>query len=475
MGITTSGITGRDNVSLSQLYDVAQYPLATALINKGINAQGKVQITFVGDSITMGTGASSPATLSYVSLVREILNENQNGAYGLEDSTNFDISANCSYLTSTTGTTGTAGPIGQSLVLAVGQTLIFGGNYQIIDFFYERSPGAGSAEIKRDGVVVATKSMAGATASNICTYTGATVSTANKNSTWTITATGGTIEITGLIRRRVAIGNYAWITRAAKSGQLISDYITAPRLASLVAMSSYDSQSSVYVLALGINDIYSAVGGVTSAQYIANLRVLIAGLSGAGKTCVLTVPTKANESLVQPRYEPYENYKTAIFNLAAELDLSVIDYSVYDFVALSAMVDSLHPNDLGHSLMSTTVLNALQIPIIKPQLRLLYDLTNNDVWTAVSASDQPRVSVVGNDATLLGGSLSNGSASLVSANIPALCRPIGRACAFSAVGGGADGNFKVTIGTNGDITMGTAGRAACWYEGMTYKIRNDIF
>jgi lysophospholipase L1-like esterase len=479
MNITGRRITGLDTGETVNSLNARVYNMQNAqnIIGGAIKSNHNCNIVVVGDSITQGVGSTSVSIDSWASKFRDILNENGAGAYGFEDSYNFDVSANCSGLTSTSGVlTGTQGALKQSLTLTVGQTLVFGGNYHFIDFFYERSAGAGSAQIARDGVTVSTKSMAGATASDICTYDGTTVSIINKNSTWTITATVGTIIITGLIRRRItpASSKYAWLSRVGKGGSNTADFAGAAQLASLAAIGAYDSAKTVYVLALGTNDIYNTGGkALSSSAYITNLRTLISGLTTTIAECVIVVPPLSDPALISPFYEAHSTYRARAIALGAELGVGVIDLSNIDLEAQAGFFDNLHPNDYGHTLFCQQFIHALGIPALRPIFRMIDDLTDSDVWTKVDTASQPRVVVVGNRATLLGGSLSNGSASLVSANITALARPdVNRS--YSAVGGGADGNFKATVGTTGNITMGTAGRAACWYDGMSWPIVSNL-
>ncbi len=450
---------------------------AQSIIAGAIRGEYNTNIVVLGDSYVKGSGSSSIPQLSWCSHFRDVVNENGAGGYGFEDSFNLDPSDQCSGITSTNGTfTGTSGPLKYSLQMTVGQTLVFGGNYHYIDFFFERSAGAGSVSIVRDADAAVVKSFAGATASNICTYNGTTVSTKNKNSVWTVTCTVAPIEITGLIRRQItaAGAKFPFLSRVGKGGYNSADFAAAPQIASLLAIGQYDSSKAVYVIATGTNDIFTSGKQLSSVALIANYRTIITGLSNSGSTCVLTIPAAPDPAFFPALLEPLSNYRTAILALCNELGLGVIDFSQFNLVNQSAInADHLHPNDYGHSLYAKAVLKALDIPSLKPIFRYVEDLVLQDVWLSADTTP-PRVKIIGNIAKLEGGVLRNGSVSAACVNITSsFARPDVLRAAATA-GGGADVPYKITIATNGNINVNLVTNVAAYFDGVEYPIKQAL-
>jgi hypothetical protein len=97
-----------------------------------------------------------------------------------------------------TVSTGTNGPIVESLILASGAAITFTGAYATVGVFYTQQSGAGSLAFQYNvGTAFGTTNAAGAT--ELDRYAGhATGQTAS--GTYTITASGGPVEITGLVR-----------------------------------------------------------------------------------------------------------------------------------------------------------------------------------------------------------------------------------------------------------------------------------
>jgi lysophospholipase L1-like esterase len=442
--------------------------------------RGEIQarIAYVGDSLTAGSLSSSNYTTAYVGRLRRHFNSIQQGAYAAEDSGNLIVTDATADLTATTGSYGTDGPLKQSLVLAVGQTLTFSGNYQFIDFMYERSPGAGSAEIRRDGVLVATKVMAGAAGSNIVTYNATAVSTVQKNSVWTITASVATIKITGLIRRHVNVGSFLTVSRIAKGGYASSDFVTAPQTASIKAFSTYDGLTPIYVLALGTNDIYNAGKAISSAAFMANLETIILALNAGIQYCVLTVPPIPNEAVYPPILEPHANYKAKILALALKYNLPVIDYSITDWAGLGLYADNLHWSDGGHSLVASKHLKYFGVSSSVEKIYSNEDCTFAGTWTSFSAGSQVRLISNGNDAELSGIILAGVGPTTALGSFTGPGLPSGRDVFFEAV---TDTNTIVTIRlTQGgvfSISGGVTPLAAGYIHlsGKKFKIRDNIY
>lgn len=314
-------------------------------------------INFIGDSITANFGVGMHE--GYTDWFRQKIFD-LNGiddyavdtvftGYGLYESP-ARISGTYSF--------GTSGPNKHSIILQPGAVWTIqgydGGDLNYLDVFY--NPSLGSLQFRREGVLYRTLLCTG-TENNMCSYPS---SPTLGPGTYTITCTGSPVEITGLIRlKSTPADRVLHVNRFAKSGTATADYTDQPTLNALAKLGSYTSSThNLYVIALGTNDITAANTAVSSTVFRSQLRRIAKFLIDQGNYVMLTVPIMSGKTTI---LEPFENYRNAIYSLAAEFGLVVIDFSIHNFTGL--YMDGIHPNADGHKLMYEIIMQTLGSPV----------------------------------------------------------------------------------------------------------------
>lgn len=152
-------------------------------------------------------------------------------------------------------TNGNTGPVGESLVMQPGCVLTFTGNLAQLDTFFNQLPGAGTLTYAFNGVPFKTVNAAGTT--DLDRYSGPSATGQTASGTYTITCSGGPVEITGIDRLGIkAAGTPARVRvfRWAHGSWNFSHFGPA-QIAALVKQSSALSAIPPTVIApLGINE-----------------------------------------------------------------------------------------------------------------------------------------------------------------------------------------------------------------------------
>lgn len=316
--------------------------------------------TWVGDSITEGTGASNNKITSYAAMLQKMVNNSMSFGQGnfLSGGMFNILNLNAPY------TRGTGGVGQQSVILAPGGSIGFSADYiDTVSFFYNRTPSSGSLTLTVNGTAGTAVACAGTAqldAQGVLTTTARTGKSAN----FYITCTGAAVELTGLSVFHALSGtnNYAanpvFLTFQGFSGYNTTSFLPMSVATSLIAQNPLPQLNFAgYVLAFGTNDIFNVSTANTSAVFKSNLDTIIQNIrTAAGTSCtiVLTVPLNARSDFRTPVLEPFNNYRESVYQLATKWDLDVVDLSELDLITVGATADGLHPNDYGHSIIATT-------------------------------------------------------------------------------------------------------------------------
>lgn len=445
----------------------------------------------LGDSITEGSGASS-YTNGYAYLVaRSIINARDKGfqkdtGFGWHTDINQANAVNTG-LTST-GTLSATGLVANRRSLQDGQSItITGRAFNATYVAYDGSASTGSLVIARNGVTLSTQAVSGATLAQ----TAAVTNTWTESDTLTITASGGTVVVCGVLTVKTAqSANLLYV--AGKSGYAYQDYTTATALDEIAYWLNLfrSGNEKLLVLNLGTNNLYNAGKAKTPAEMVTEIAALIAGVNArcSNVKYVVSVPPKANEATFPIRSEgsTYADYVNAIVDFAKSNGHGLLRH---DLSILSRRTDyysdGVHPNNLGHRVMAQTVCETLGIALdpyartneptelssaIAGQLAGSQDdIAMNDTWGPFIADNALRAKahILGNTVLLSGVVQPNASASTTIGTLPAGYRPAGRTCYL--VGRNNTGPIGIQIDPEGAIVLPAV---PSWFslEGITFAV-----
>lgn len=343
-------------------------------------ANGHGSINLIGDSITAGTGSTSYANHYVTKLYKKLY-----GLYDIDNSydciVDFSSISDFAYTGCSYGTKG----IGKSLIMAVNATIITNRQAGTICIYHYKEAAQGSIEIYKNDVLITTFDCSTGTDTydELKFY-----NIPNEPGEIKIKCINASVELTGVLlftNGNNSMGNIT-VNRFAISGTNTTDYTSASKLASILKIGSfYNSKRNIFIIALGTNDIYAATKANSVATYKANIKTIAEYLKVNNQIPILFVPPKANEGTWPPIITYYTSYKDAIYELAYELELQVIDMSQFDFVASGWYSDGVHPNNTGHdeyfkliyrSLLMTN--NKIDKPF--PKLETPYRVTYQNGW-----------------------------------------------------------------------------------------------
>jgi hypothetical protein len=317
----------------------------------------------IGDSITQGSGASSQDK-HWLSLVTSFAN-----LFGspLDEPalTCFAAATLGFYGLTTAGTVsqGSNGPVSASLILATGASCSFTGTYESLDLFYTQDPSAGTLALSFNGAAAyKTVTCAGPLELDKTTWsttTGASLTGQTASGTYTITASGGPVEITGLMRLgvRPAGAPQRLVTfRTARGGFTFANFTAAPVTSALKQAAFAGPTKPFVIIALGTNDALSVAPSVVKGRALA----LIALLKAAGVTRIAALPpARPSSALAFPVGSSYEAAIGALTQAYQEQSITVLPTHAIDFIAEGLTTDGVHPNDTGNDRMAQVVVETL--------------------------------------------------------------------------------------------------------------------
>lgn len=350
--VTTNGLSHSGLSREEMLKKTSNLSLANALLfSNQLRA-----VTFIGDSITAGDGATVPSR-KYAAVLQNLLNSN-----GINTQSNFLSGGMLTRSTTPVApfSMGNKGVGKKSVILGVGGKLTFTADYvDSVTFRYARSPSSGTLSLTANGTNIGTISTAGTAQDDVL---GVLTTSARGGAAvnYEIVCSGAPVEITGVFAYHALVNATSqpyFINFQAFSGYNTNNFNDDAVINSLIAQCPTPQFNfGVYVLAIGTNDIYNVTTANTSANYKANLEGIITKIrAGTGTSCsiVLTVPLNSTGTYASPILEPFDNYRSAVYELGRKYDLQVVDLSEIDLSTIGAFADGIHPNDYGHSILAS--------------------------------------------------------------------------------------------------------------------------
>ena len=313
-------------------------------------------LCIIGDSISQGYGASAitnhwaymlTAFLNFYTSPGDLMsfcNFDNNGATANSYPAFYGVT------TPASPTLGTNGPCGESIILSSGQSISITGAYAYVDVFYTQQSGAGSLAFSYNGgSAYKTVNCAGTTVLDKCTYPSATGESGS--GTYTITATGGSVEITGLLRLapavsilpesppRIPVMNFS-------HGSYQIPTFTSAMLTSMLAQAGFmGGTRHAAIIELGGND----VSYCTPSQIYTNLTNMITTLKAGGIKdiwgCGVLRPASGSKSYYSGTTD--DNGCAAVRAVYRDAGVPIIPVDAIDWNGLGLYADGLHPNNTG--------------------------------------------------------------------------------------------------------------------------------
>jgi len=328
-------------------------------INSTTASTGPTSIVWIGDSITFGFNSSGNSQLnqSYPWLVQNWLNIKEGGVGqgNYLSGGNFDSSR---YTFTGTWALGTAGPLHADVVLQPGATISFAtSNVSYLEFWYQQKATGGTITVTNGTGTYGSQSTAGAAANDVVSALLAAPIGTGTSQTITLTCTVNPCEITGIFASApiTPTTTPVFFEMQAFSGYSTADFTSAAVQASIIKQVPYHGSGGfwVYVLALGTNDIANAGKAVPSATFKANLLNIITAFKAAQGIPILTVPLRFTQGTYSPIYEPFDNYRQVVYQIARQYGYQVVDLSELNLASVGAyQSDGVHPNQYGYQIMA---------------------------------------------------------------------------------------------------------------------------
>jgi lysophospholipase L1-like esterase len=334
--------------------------------------QNYQNITLIGDSISDGYYVSANAN-HWFSMLRENINYFQ-GSGDYELITNFDDPYVNSLTLGGSYSYGSNGPLGHSLILGVGGYIEFTGAFNQVDVFFQRDPAAGTLSFQYNGAAAyKTRSCAGVAADDYhTTQVGGFTAATAASGTHRITASGASVEITGL-HRLLSTGYLSGpgqirFARIARQGYSTAQFTTnvlksIKRVGASSAPASITSKQALFLVALGTNNMYNSTNKTTVAEYLVQLMKIFASLSEAG-SIVFISPFQADRATETGSL--FDEYMGAARAACDAFHVPMIELNSFDWQGGSYLQDGLHPNDAGNKKLFEIIVDALSdLPLVE--------------------------------------------------------------------------------------------------------------
>ena len=452
-------------------------------------------VLILGDSITESTGASTYISGYSYMLARSLWNWRDYGfdkdrGFGFQTTvnmTNFANEPGCGW----NGTLQPTGLVLNRVTLAAGQQVAVSDH--IIDFcdvIYNASNSSGSIVIKLNTTTVATIPVSGSGLQ----ATGPTALgiTTSPSDTVTITASGGSLEVCGVLPWRSSTASPTLYV-AGKSGTGYQDYTSSAQMDEIAFYLNLQRSTAekLMIISLGTNNIYNAGKALSPANTVAQLAALVAGIQArcTNINFLVWVPPRSNESLfpVIQANTTYYQYVDAIVSWCRANNVSVLRLDKTQLNRVDGRflaVDGLHPNTFGHRMIAKEYCRALGIlfnPFVNTsaynqgqaaEARVL--IPYNSTWRAFT--NNPTFNIVahrnGNLVTLSGIAEPNGSVSTTIGTLPAGWVPVNRNVDLTCQVSAPQGQAHVRINSTGTIVLDAVPSTSASLEGLTFAINS---
>ena len=488
-----SGDVDAKNVSNSSGRNVADNYMQIERMKKAIAAlDNSGAVIILGDSISNGQGASTYKNSFIYKFCRSIFNR-MNGVnsvdkgYGFETVMNMATAIKAPGVSHTGSVITSSGVVNSRLLLSNGQSLkITGREVRSVDIFYDASLSTGGLVFALNGSTYATKALSGSgTQTTFPTNPFTLDSSIHPDDEVTITASGGSVVVTGLITIRES-QNSPYVYVAARSGWGFDEFADASRadeIASQVSAFRISAQKTLFVF-LGTNNMYNPALQKSPGDYVAALSTMLGSYTArlSKLSIVLSVPLKANKTAfpLLSGYT-YQDYANAIIEFADANGYSVIRFDNIG-VDDGFYADGIHPDDAGHSALCAQACTQLGIPnnsgefcdAITCEPYREQNLVYSGTWRNFLglSSMQVKAQKIGRIVHLSGLADCNGTASLEIGTLPIGVRPRTNDAYLCCIT--STGPAQLKIGTNGKVTVLSAPTGANSFVslcGLSYLIK----
>jgi hypothetical protein len=261
-------------------------------------------------------------------------------------------------VTVTGGSTGTAGPLGESLILADGDYFEFTGTYESVGAWYEQKAAQGSLVISRGGTTLATLNAAGSTETD--KFSAVIATGVTTSATYRFAASGGPVDVTGLLRLGVKAAGSAprlRTMRAARGSFTFANFGSTQR-AAIIKQATYAGGVILPIIALGINDAFSTA----PATIVTNATALIDALQAAGAPRIYAIPPMRPTSDWDSSFTGGRTFDGAagpLRKLYRQRGVVVIQNDMLDWNGRGLFADGLHPNQSGQPFMAQLVVQGI--------------------------------------------------------------------------------------------------------------------
>jgi hypothetical protein len=321
----------------------------------------------IGDSISHWAGASA-ADKHYTTLVQRFLNY---GATIGDEPLMTALRPSSTYTPAFYGvtatgavSTGTNGPLNESAVLAAGAQIAFTGSYGQVDVYYTQAPGAGTLAFAYNGQA-AYKSVNAASAVTVLdAFSGPSPTGQTTSGTYTLTAVGGPVEITGLMRLGLVVASgppRAHVFRAAHGSYTIRSFGAAAVTSILKQAAALSATPPRVLIALGTNDQGQRTGPQIAADLTAAGTGLLSLLKAGGVTRLhAMVPWRAAAgALPFAAGCSWDGALGALTDAYGAAGVDVLPVHLTDFAGLGLLTDGVHPSDVGHDQIAHLIVSHL--------------------------------------------------------------------------------------------------------------------
>mgnify|MGYP001062981875 CR=1 FL=1 len=324
-------------------------------------------MTLVGDSISEGY-ATTDIQHTWFNLLEKMLTVNVSSGPGSEpETTNLGDPARYGLTYTGSYAIGSAGPVQNSLILQDGASVIFQGSYQYVDIVYQQAPGNGTLTMDCNGTPFRTVHTSGAPANDLCSFSSQVRGQVYDGDTYTLKASGGPVELTGIWRLADTIKPSIFASRCARSAKSTQLFSTDASIDSVIRHSRSligEHGTPIIFVALGINNANTEVpdAGTTPAEYEQQLGKMFARYinSGAYVIAIGTIRPAPNWGVVGQNYPGIAATQKLV---CEQYGVPLIAMDAYDWAGDgTVLADGLHPNDKGNELILDLVLDFLASP-----------------------------------------------------------------------------------------------------------------
>lgn len=356
------GLWGPGKVVLSgNRFFIPQRPYLTSLYLRlrqslySLASSGSPLI-IIGDSISRGQGASTPSTHSIFMLTRFLNQFNAPTDYPLM--TEFSTTSRTfeGMTTSGTATLGSTGPVGENLILADGAALSFTATLSQLGVFYNQKAGAGNLLLGYNGSTYATITCAGTT--DLDHYSGSNPTGQTSSGTYTITASGGPVEITGIERLGTVTASTPArirVHKAAHNGWTFNNFQTAAIQNAILKQAAAFGSTPIVVIALGTNDMASTLPSTIKSR----ANTLITALKTGGVASIYAILPFRNPTLSYSANCSYEGTCGQLTDAYVTAGVTIIPLDAIDWDGESFVSDHTHPNDAGYDVYAQGLIGGL--------------------------------------------------------------------------------------------------------------------